>query len=241
MSNYSTERHNKEEKPNYYAILIAEVRYDENLKANEKLMYAEITALSNQNGTCWASNDYFAKLYKVNKKTVSSWVSHLRELGYIDVELIYKPKSKEVDKRIISINKLPSPLKKGYPTPQIMEDNTTSINKNYNVKDDSLKVLFLNAYNILKEEYSEHIANIFYEYAETYENYFDKKHPPIKVEQLNTLADKVDDFMSEFSLDEEDFIGIIETYFTRGSVGDGNINRFLGGNSRDGTIRGLID
>ena len=33
---------------NYYAIIPANVRYDINLKPNEKLLYGEITALSNQ-------------------------------------------------------------------------------------------------------------------------------------------------------------------------------------------------
>ena len=35
------------EKPNYYAVLPAIVRYDNDLKPNEKLLYAEIVALSN--------------------------------------------------------------------------------------------------------------------------------------------------------------------------------------------------
>ena len=50
--------------PSYYAILPANVRYDKNLKPMEKILYAEITALSNKNGYCSASNSYFAKLYE---------------------------------------------------------------------------------------------------------------------------------------------------------------------------------
>ena len=36
------------EKPNYYAIIPANVRYDNELRANEKLLYGEITALSSK-------------------------------------------------------------------------------------------------------------------------------------------------------------------------------------------------
>ena len=43
-------------KPNYYAILTAEVRYDNRLSANEKLLFAEIPALSNKTGEFWAGN-----------------------------------------------------------------------------------------------------------------------------------------------------------------------------------------
>ena len=48
-----------ENKKNYYAVIPAEVRYAKNLKANEKLMYGELTALANEKGYCYASNEYF--------------------------------------------------------------------------------------------------------------------------------------------------------------------------------------
>ena len=41
------------DKPNYYAIIPAIVRYDNDLKPNEKLLYGEITALTNKTGACY--------------------------------------------------------------------------------------------------------------------------------------------------------------------------------------------
>ena len=67
----------------YYAIIPANVRYDRNLKANEKLLYGEITALCNKKGYCWANNDYFSKLYNVGKNTISIWIQNLIKCGYI--------------------------------------------------------------------------------------------------------------------------------------------------------------
>ncbi|WP_119792067.1 helix-turn-helix domain-containing protein [Flavobacterium anhuiense] len=77
-----------EQQPNYYAHIPANVRYDDNLKPNAKLLYGEITALCNASGFCWAGNEYFARLYKVDQKTVSRWISDLEKGGYISVEIL---------------------------------------------------------------------------------------------------------------------------------------------------------
>jgi len=134
------------EKPSYFAILTADVRYDKTLKPLARLLYAEITALCNQEGYCWAGNQYFADLYEVDPKTVSNWIGQLKIKGYITVQLEYKEGTKQVLKRYIRINKggmdeimdtlpikkcIPSPQNDGDPPHKIMEDNKT-INNTFN-------------------------------------------------------------------------------------------------------------
>ena len=92
-----------DEKPSYYAIIPAVVRYDERLSSTEKLLYGEITALSNKFGYCFATNRYFAELYNLTETTISVSISKLAECGYIDVALEqnYKRKIYLLDARVL--------------------------------------------------------------------------------------------------------------------------------------------
>ena len=123
------------EKPGYYAILPPDVRYDKQLPQGAKLLYSEITALSNKNGYCWASNDYFAKLYSVSIGTIKSWLKCLEDNSYILRVIKYKSGSKEVEQRFISLaprseNLPPSVRKLTHPRSENCPENNTSINKN---------------------------------------------------------------------------------------------------------------
>lgn len=88
--------------PGYYAIIPSKVRYDKVLPPNAKLLYGEITALTQKEGYCWASNDYFAELYDVSVETISRWISALKKAGYIEVELL----KRQGNKRRIAIDKI---------------------------------------------------------------------------------------------------------------------------------------
>ena len=90
------------EKPNYYAIIPADVRYAD-ITPNAKLLYAEITALLQMNGVCFASNQYFSKLYNKNKVTISRWISELKRNGFIKISFTYKEGSNEIANRYIQI------------------------------------------------------------------------------------------------------------------------------------------
>lgn len=68
---------------NYYTVLPSKIRYDRELSPNAKILYSELVVLCSEQGFCWASNGYFARLYGVDKATISRWISNLRKKGYI--------------------------------------------------------------------------------------------------------------------------------------------------------------
>lgn len=117
----------KMEKPNYFGILPANVRYDKNLRPMEKILYTEISSLTNKDGYCYATNSYFSKLYEVHKNTVGTWINNLEKQGYIKTVLIYKKGTKEIIERRIYINqKIDTPINEN------IEENNTSINNKIN-------------------------------------------------------------------------------------------------------------
>lgn len=75
------------DKPAFFAILPAAVRYDARLKPMERILYSEITALADQTGYCYASNRYFIELYGAGERTVQGWIKNLADCGYITVEM----------------------------------------------------------------------------------------------------------------------------------------------------------
>lgn len=109
----------KRDEPSYFATIPANVRYDKNLKDKAKLLYGEITALCNKDGSCWAKNEYFADLYGVTKTTVSTLIKNLVDNGYIKSKIIYKEGTKEILNRYLSIVK--DPIKKN------LKDNNINI------------------------------------------------------------------------------------------------------------------
>ena len=131
-------------KKSYYAIIPANVRYDENLTPNAKLLYGEVTALCNEKGYCWASNSYFAELYSVSNVSISKWINQLIKQGYLTSEIKYKEGSKEILYRYLRI--VNDPIKEKFNTPptkvndpikEKFKDNNTvnnTINNTYNNK-----------------------------------------------------------------------------------------------------------
>lgn len=122
------------DQPNYYSIIPASVRYDKDLKPMEIIMYGEITALANKYGYAYASNSYFAELYQVHKKTVSNWINHLKEKGYIRTVVTRNEDMSVKDRKIYIIPPYEQkdgegyPQKDSYPIHKKTEENNTRFN-----------------------------------------------------------------------------------------------------------------
>jgi len=122
------------DKPNYYAILTAEVRYSKALTPNAKLLYAELTALCNMNGKCTASTEYFCRLYEVSRVSIQKWLKNLEDNNHIRRVNIYKQGSKEILTRVITLVNTPSKEK--------LTDNTNINITNTNLTDSNKKAFF---------------------------------------------------------------------------------------------------
>lgn len=76
----------KDGNPWYYAILPAPIRYAEDLSEFQKILYAEVTALADKYGYCFASNSYFGNLYKKSTAWISKNINNMTKLGYLKLE-----------------------------------------------------------------------------------------------------------------------------------------------------------
>ena len=98
--------------PSYYAILPAPVRYCNELSSFQKILFAEISALTNKDGYCFASNDYFAKLFETSTETISRAISGIAKAGFVIVEV---DKSAGNTRKIYLSEQLPLLTKKSTP------------------------------------------------------------------------------------------------------------------------------
>lgn len=121
-------------KPDYYVLLQSHVRYCNELKPIEKIIFGEIDLLCNKKGYCWAWNNYFADLFQISSRSVSRHINHLKSLGFITIK-IKRDDRKMVVKRIIkiannNINKTVYTPKQNClpPIDRTVQYNNTSIN-----------------------------------------------------------------------------------------------------------------
>ena len=119
-----------------------EILTDKNLSDKEKHIYSLAIFLSQEKQYCFCTNKTISELLNISVTQVSKLVNSLKDKGYINIEMVYKENSKEVDiRKIIPIEEklntlfnkslIPSPTKLQYPTREKFKDNKI-YNKNNN-------------------------------------------------------------------------------------------------------------
>lgn len=170
-----------EEKPNYYSVIPANVRYDQDLQPNAKLLYGEITSLCNCKGYCYASNNYFAKLYNVDKTTISRWISNLVKKKYIFIKILKKENTSAIDKRMICLEDLP-----------IDEIVNTYTQKNQYLIDENAKENNINNNSSNSNNNSEYEIELFSQIFPVIENEFGRTLSPLESEMVKTWDYPID-------------------------------------------------
>lgn len=74
-----------EHKPQYWGVMPAEVRYCPGLPATAKVLYTEISALTQMDGICVKDNAYFCQLYKISERTLQGHLKALARQGFIAI------------------------------------------------------------------------------------------------------------------------------------------------------------
>ena len=206
----------EEQQKAYYAIIPANVRYDKDLVPNAKLLYGEITALCNEKGYCWATNQYFAELYNVSDRTIKNWISQLVDKGYIQRSVKYREGTKEIEQRKLFIGSENNFTTLGNYDPDPKENNfTTPSEKKFPVNNTSINNTFNNT-NEYKEKNikKESVNSVIAEYTENKElqdalhgfvEMRNKARKPLTVRAMKLSLNK----LNELALDDVTKIAIV--------------------------------
>ncbi|MCF1617172.1 helix-turn-helix domain-containing protein [Tetragenococcus koreensis] len=161
------------DQPSYYSIITANVRYDNRLTDSEKLLFAEITSLSNKFGYCTASNNYFAKLYEVTKRTISARVNNLKEHGYLKIEFDYKGNEVK-QRRMYPMTQTSIPIEENFHR-GIEENFLPPIEANFQENNTSINNTRLNTTSINNNSATDVTRERFEEWWLLYDKKLDKK------------------------------------------------------------------
>ena len=133
---------NKDHKyPGYTAVLPPRVRYDQELPAAGKLLYAEISSMTDVTGYCWASNSYLGALIGLGKERAAKLVAQLERRGYIESEVLRDDRGAVTGRRIFitdlglmrlppSMDKTEDPPVKNNGTPPVKNNGTPPVKNN---------------------------------------------------------------------------------------------------------------
>lgn len=161
------------EQPSYYSIITANVRYDNRLTDSEKLLFAEITSLSNKYGYCTATNSYFARLYEVVKETISRRISNLTKYGYLKIETVKDGKQIKQRKMYpLTQSSIPIDVKINTPIDNFVN---TPIDANVKENNTSINNTSINNINRTDNSATDVTRERFEEWWKLYDKKLDKK------------------------------------------------------------------
>lgn len=103
-----------------------EILTDKNLSDKEKHIYSLVIFLSQEKQYCFCTNKTISELLNISVTQVSKLVNSLKDKGYINIEMVYKENSKEVD------------IRKLIPIEEKFKDNRYNINKYKNTNNKRL-------------------------------------------------------------------------------------------------------
>jgi len=133
-----------------------EILTDEKLSDKEKIIYAIILYLSKENNYCYLTNKTISELLNISITQVSKLVNSLKDKKYVDIELIYKENSKQVEMRkLIPIKNKDTYLRKVKYPPQ--ENFNTPIKEKF--KDNKYNNKNINKCNSTRQDYKKSRAN----------------------------------------------------------------------------------
>ena len=127
-----------------------EILTDKKLSDKEKTIYAIIIYLSKENNYCYCTNKTISELLNITITQVSRLVNSLKDKNYINIELIYKENSKQVEMRkLIPIQKYQDTYIQKVQYPPHKNVNTPI---DENVKDNKYNNKNTNKYNSTKQK-----------------------------------------------------------------------------------------
>lgn len=134
------------ENPNNYVIIPAKVRYSTAITDFEKILFVELTALSDESGFAYATNKYLAERFHKSENSVSRSISNLVQEGFIHREVVRNEKKEIIQRKLyplcdhlsreVSPNLLiPIPKNEYTPIPKNGKENSKKIinTKNNNI------------------------------------------------------------------------------------------------------------
>lgn len=94
-------RDTRPDRPAYWTVIPAAVRYDRALPPNAKLLYGEVAALAAKRGYCYARNSYFSALFGLSDRSVTRLLAVLARQGYLRIDILRDEKTNNVRERRI--------------------------------------------------------------------------------------------------------------------------------------------